>query len=67
MADNPAPFREDVKEHAVGQREPRRSAVLKVNRKTGHVTTGMPPEQGEELALDLQVKRNHFPQTARRR
>jgi hypothetical protein len=67
MADDPELFREDVEEHAVGQRKPGRSAVLKVNRETGHVTTGMAPEQGEGLPLDLKVKWNHFPQTAWRR
>ena len=67
MAHDPALFREDVKEHAVSSRELRCSAVLEANVETGHVTTGVSPEQGQGLSLDPQMDRHHFPQTARRR
>jgi hypothetical protein len=66
MADDPALFREDVEEHAVGQLKPRRGAILKADPEIGHITAGMSPEQGEGLPVDLKMERNQFPQTARR-
>ena len=67
VPDDPALFRKDVEEHPVGQRESRRGPVLELNLETGNIATGMPPEQRDEMPLDRQTKRNHFPQTAWRR
>ena len=67
MADEPSLFRKDVEEDAIGQREPRRGAVLEVNLKGGYITAYMPPEESEDTPIDPEMEWDYSRQAAARR